>query len=75
MLVRNTVMLGLLAPAAAGAGAIVASLVSASVNLPVVARLGGDRALTSRVAWALGGIVVLGILGAVVQAYSPISHR
>jgi uncharacterized membrane protein (DUF4010 family) len=57
----------------AGTGAIVASLVSALVNLPVVARLAGDRVLTRRLAWVLGGIVVLGVLGAVVQTYSPLA--
>jgi uncharacterized membrane protein (DUF4010 family) len=62
-----------LPPQVAGTGAIVASLVSALVNLPVVARLAGDRVLTRRLAWVLGGIVVLGVLGAVVQTYSPIA--
>jgi uncharacterized membrane protein (DUF4010 family) len=63
-----------LPPQVAGTGAIVASLVSALVNLPVVARLAGDRVLTRRLAWVLGGIVVLGVLGAVVQIYSPIAR-
>jgi uncharacterized membrane protein (DUF4010 family) len=62
-----------LPPQVAGTGAIVASLVSALVNLPVVARLAGDRVLTRRLAWVLGGIVVLGVLGAVVQTPSPIA--
>jgi uncharacterized membrane protein (DUF4010 family) len=61
-----------LSPHVAGTGAIVASLVSAAVNLPVVAQLGRNRVLTIRVAWALSGIVLLGILGAVVQAHLPI---
>ena len=61
-----------LPPHVAATGAIVASLVSALVNLPVVARLGGDREFTRRLAWVLGSIVLLGIVGTVVQAYS---HR
>jgi uncharacterized membrane protein (DUF4010 family) len=63
-----------LSPRVAGIGALVASLMSAGVNLPVVARLGGDRALTRRLALALGGVLVLGILGAVVQVYVPTLH-
>ena len=58
----------------AGIGALVASLVSALVNLPVVARLAGDRMLAQRLAWVLGGIVVLGMFGALIQVYLPIAH-
>ena len=53
----------------AGTGAIIASLVSAAVNLPIVARLGGDRALTRRLAWTLSGIVMLGVVGTLIQAH------
>lgn len=70
----NLAASGTLLPHIAGTGAIVASLVSALVNLPVVARLAGDRMLTQRLAWVLGGIVVLGILGALVQTHLPIAH-
>ena len=55
--------------------AILASLTSALVNLPIVARLGGDRALTRRLAWVLGGVVLLGAVGAVMQAHSPLTPR
>jgi uncharacterized membrane protein (DUF4010 family) len=60
-----------LPPNIAGTGAIVASLVSALVNLPVVARLAEDRTLAQRLAWVLGGIAVLGILGAFLQPHLP----
>jgi hypothetical protein len=43
--------------------------VSAAVNLPIVARLGGDRALTRRLAWTLSGIVMLGVVGTLIQAH------
>ncbi len=59
---------------AAGIGALLASLTSALVNLPIVARLAGDRALTRRLAWVLGGVVLLGAVGAVVQAHSPLAR-
>jgi len=62
-----------LPPRVAGGGAILAALASATVHLPVVARVGRDRALTRRVAWVLAGIVVLGALGKVVQAYSAVA--
>jgi uncharacterized membrane protein (DUF4010 family) len=58
---------GTLPPAAAGVGALLASLASALVNLPVVARVGGDKALTLRITWASVGLSVLGIMGALLQ--------
>ena len=45
-----------LPPHVAATGAIAASLVSAWVNLPVVARLAGTREFTRRLAWVLGSI-------------------
>ena len=66
---------GKLSAHVAGIGAILASLTSALVNLPIVARLGGDRALTRRLAWVLGGVVLLGAVGAVMQAHSPLTPR
>lgn len=66
---------GKLSAHVAGIGAILASLTSALVNLPIVARLGGDRALTRRLAWVLGGLVLLGAVGAVMQAHSPLTPR
>jgi uncharacterized membrane protein (DUF4010 family) len=65
---------GRLSAHVAGIGAILASLTSALVNLPIVARLAGDRALTRRLAWVLGGVVLLGVVGAVVQAHSPLAR-
>lgn len=58
---------GTLPPQSAGLGAVVASLSSALVNLPVVARVGGDTALTRRIAWVSFGICALGILGEALQ--------
>jgi uncharacterized membrane protein (DUF4010 family) len=59
-----------LPPSVAGSGAILAALMSAAVNLPIVARLAGDRVLTRRLAWVLASIVVLGAVGTAVQVYS-----
>jgi uncharacterized membrane protein (DUF4010 family) len=53
----------------AGTGAVLASTVSALINLPVVARLGNDRVLTTRIAWALGIIVILGAVGSAMQTF------
>jgi uncharacterized membrane protein (DUF4010 family) len=58
----------------AGLAAILASLTSALVNLPVVARLAGDRALSRRLAWVLWSVVLLGAVGAVVQAHLPLAR-
>lgn len=55
----------------AGTGAVVASLASALVNLPLVARVARERPLTRRIAVALGVIVGLGAAGAVAGACLP----
>ncbi len=55
---------GTLAPASAGTGVIIAALASVLINLPLIARLAGDRALTQRLAFSLGLMVVVGIAGA-----------
>ena len=65
----NLATAGTLPARVAGTGAILASAMSALINLPLVARLAKDRALTSRIAWALGSIVLLGAVGAVVQSF------
>jgi len=57
-----------LPPRTAAVGAVIASAVSALVNLPLVARLAQNRALTGRIARALGAIVLLGAAGAVAQS-------
>ena len=56
-----------LTPQTAATGAVIASAMSALVNLPLVARLADDRALTRRIAWAHGAIVILGAAGAALQ--------
>jgi uncharacterized membrane protein (DUF4010 family) len=58
---------GTLPPAIAGIGALLASAASALVNLPLVARVGRDRALTRRITWVSAGVCVLGMLGAILQ--------
>ncbi len=63
----NLAAAGTLMPHVAGIGAIIASAMSAIINLPLVARLGQDRALTLRIAWALGVIVVLGVFGCIFE--------
>lgn len=63
----NLTVAGTLTPEIAAMGAVLASAMSALVNLPLVARLGKDRLLTTRVAWALSGIVLLGAVGAIAQ--------
>ncbi|HEV7508472.1 MAG TPA: DUF4010 domain-containing protein [Thermoanaerobaculia bacterium] len=60
---------GTLAWTVAGIGAVLASLTSALVNLPLVARIVQDRSLTRKVAWSLGLISLLGIAGAVSGAF------
>jgi uncharacterized membrane protein (DUF4010 family) len=47
----------------AGKGAVIASLTSTLVDLPVVARIARERNLTRRIAWALGCVLTLGLLG------------
>jgi uncharacterized membrane protein (DUF4010 family) len=55
----------------AGVGAVLAALASTLVNIPLVARVSKDRALTKRLAWPLGAIAVLGLAGATVQLFVP----
>ncbi|MGN6732608.1 MAG: DUF4010 domain-containing protein [Candidatus Binatia bacterium] len=62
---------GTLPPYVAGNGAIIASAMSAIVNLPLVARLAKDRRLTLKTAGALGTIFLLGVLGCIIQALYP----
>jgi uncharacterized membrane protein (DUF4010 family) len=60
--------------AVAGTGAVIASLASTLVNLPLVARVAQERPLTRRITLALGLIVALGILGAVAGALLPVAQ-
>lgn len=54
-------------PHVAGIAAIVASLTSACVSLPIVARVARDRRLLWRVTRVLGGVAVGAVLGAFAQ--------
>lgn len=65
----NLASAGTLQAHVAANGAVLASVMSALISLPLVVRLGKDRALTSRIAWALGSIVILGAVGAIVQTF------
>jgi uncharacterized membrane protein (DUF4010 family) len=66
----NLAAAGTLPPEVAGIGALAASAASAIVNLPLVARLAKDRVLAWKLTWVLGGIVLLGALGIIVQDLS-----
>jgi uncharacterized membrane protein (DUF4010 family) len=54
---------GAIAVDVAGTGAVLASLTSALVNLPLAAQIARERSLTLRVAAALALIVALGVAG------------
>jgi uncharacterized membrane protein (DUF4010 family) len=54
---------GTLDPSTAGIGVIIAALASVLINLPLIARLAGDRTLTQRLALSLGAMVGVGIVG------------
>jgi uncharacterized membrane protein (DUF4010 family) len=60
---------GRISAAAAGIGAILASLASATINWVLVARLSRARALTRRVGVATLLVVFLGLAGAIVSAH------
>jgi uncharacterized membrane protein (DUF4010 family) len=62
---------GALPPAVAGAGAVLASLTSVLVNLPLVARTARERPLTRRIALAMGGVLALGVFGALAAKWVP----
>jgi uncharacterized membrane protein (DUF4010 family) len=60
---------GTITPLVAGVGAMLATLASAAVNVVLVARFGGSRALTRKVARVMAVVLVLGITGALLQTY------
>jgi uncharacterized membrane protein (DUF4010 family) len=60
---------GSLLPQVAGVGAVLASIASAFVDLPLVARVAHDRGLNRRLACSVGTIAVLGIAGALLGAW------
>lgn len=64
----NLAASGTLPPSVAGFGAVLATVMSALVSLPLVARLSGDRTLIGRVSGALAIVIVLGAVGAAIQA-------
>jgi uncharacterized membrane protein (DUF4010 family) len=53
----------------AGTGAVIASLTSVFVNMPLVARIAHERPLTRRIAVALTFVMVVGSLGAIAESY------
>lgn len=52
----------------AGTGVVLTSLMSALVNLSLVARVAHERSLTRRTAWSLGFLLTLGVVGAIAGA-------
>jgi uncharacterized membrane protein (DUF4010 family) len=70
----NLAAKGEILPAVAGLGAILASVTSALVTLPIVSRLTRDRRLTRRVALVLGAVALLGALGVAVQGFLPVER-
>jgi uncharacterized membrane protein (DUF4010 family) len=63
---------GQVTPSLAAVGAVLASLASAAVNVVVVARVSGNRRLNLRLAAGMALVVILGVLGAVMQARLPL---
>lgn len=63
----NLAVAGQIPPAVAGNGAILASLASATIHLPLVIRVGRTPALSRRVAVVLGTIILLGAIGVLMQ--------
>jgi hypothetical protein len=58
---------GVASPTVAGTGAVLASIASAAVNLPLIARVSGHRGLTI----GLTIVIALGLLGLVLQQLVP----
>ena len=52
----------------AALGAVLATMTSALIGLPLVIRLAGERSLTRRISWALAAVVLLGAVGIVIEA-------
>jgi uncharacterized membrane protein (DUF4010 family) len=58
----------------AGIGAALASVTSALFNLPLAAQVARERPLTRRIAWSIGVVALLGLIGAyVANAWHPAS--
>jgi uncharacterized membrane protein (DUF4010 family) len=60
---------GVVSNTVAGTGAILASLMSTLVDLPLVARIAREHALTRRLGWALVLVAVMGLLGVLAGAW------
>ncbi|MCE3249728.1 MAG: hypothetical protein K0R41_3553, partial [Geminicoccaceae bacterium] len=62
---------GVASPSVAGTGAVLASIASAAVNLPLIARISGHRGLTVRLAISMAIVIALGFLGLALQQVVP----
>jgi uncharacterized membrane protein (DUF4010 family) len=62
---------GVASPTVAGTGAVLASIASAAVNLPLIARVSGHRGLTLRLAVGMGVVIAFGLLGLMLQQLVP----
>jgi uncharacterized membrane protein (DUF4010 family) len=72
MLLAPLVARGSVPPDVAGIGAVLASLTSALVNVPLVARVSREHGRAGRITWGLGIIIALGIVGAMGEALLPV---
>jgi uncharacterized membrane protein (DUF4010 family) len=67
---------GSVSPAVAGTGAVLASLASALINLPLIARVADTPILITRVRRALLLVLLVGLVGALVQIpVAPALHQ
>lgn len=58
---------GTVTPRVASIGAVVATVVSALINVPFAARISNDTGLAKQLAWTMGALAALGVVGAAVQ--------
>jgi uncharacterized membrane protein (DUF4010 family) len=66
---------GTLSDPVAGTGAVIASLASTLVDLPVVARVAHERPLTRKTALALGLMAAVGAVAALLGMFAPITFE
>ena len=64
----NLAASGTISPQVAALGAVLATMTSALIGLPLVMRLAGERSLTRRISWALAAVVLLGAVGIAIEA-------
>lgn len=62
---------GKVTPTVAGIGAVLASLASAAVNFVLAVRVASEPRLSRRLAGAIGAVILLGVVGAVLQTRMP----